>query len=67
MLELAVRARVLQVGDITVAIDGTKILANASKHSAVSYGHAVEQMKLADEQIAQLLQKQANDKHQRVC
>lgn len=57
VLELAARARVLQVGDITVAIDGTKILANASKHSAVSYGHAVEQMKLAGEQIAQLLQK----------
>jgi transposase len=57
VLELAARARILQVGDITVAIDGTKILANASKHSAVSYGHAVEQMRLAGEQIAQLLQK----------
>ena len=57
ILELAARARVLQVGDITVSIDGTKILANASKHSAVSYGHAVEQMKLAGEQISQLLQK----------
>lgn len=57
VLELAARARVLQVGDITVSIDGTKILANASKHSAVSYGHAVEQMQLAGEQIAQLLQK----------
>jgi transposase len=57
VLELAACAKVLQVGDITVAIDGTKILANASKHSAVSYGHAVEQMKLADEQIAQLLEK----------
>ena len=57
VLELAAHARVLQVGDITVSIDGTKILANASKHSAVSYGHAVEQMKLASEQIAQLLQK----------
>lgn len=57
VLELAARARILQVGDITVAIDGTKILANASKHSAVSHGHAVEQMKLAGEQIAQLLEK----------
>ena len=57
VLELAARARVLQVGDITVAIDGTKILANASKHSAVSYGHAVKQMQLAEEQITQLLQK----------
>lgn len=57
VLELAARARILQVGDITVAIDGTKILANASKHSAVSHGHAVEQIKLAGEQIAQLLKK----------
>ena len=57
MLELAARARVLQVGDITVSIDGTKILANASKHSAVSYGHAVKQMQLAAEQITELLQK----------
>jgi transposase len=57
VLELAARAKVLQVGDITVAIDGTKILANASKHSAVSYGHAVKQTQLAEEQINQLLQK----------
>ncbi len=57
VLELAARASILQVGDITVAIDGTKILANASKHSAVSYGHAVEQMKLASGQIAELLEK----------
>ena len=32
---------VLKLGQITVAIDGTKILANASKHSSVSYEHAV--------------------------
>ena len=57
VLELAARARVLQVGNLTVAIDGTKILANASKHSAVSYGHAVEQMLLASEQITELLAK----------
>ena len=60
VLELAARARVLQVGNITVAIDGTKILASASKHSAVSYGHAVEQMHLAGEQIAELLAKAEN-------
>ena len=57
VLELAARAKVLQVGDITVAIDGTKILANASKHSAISHGHAVKQIQLAEDQIAQLLQK----------
>jgi hypothetical protein len=47
----------MRLGDITVSVDGTKILANASKHSAVSHGHAVEQMKLAGEQIAELLAK----------
>jgi transposase len=57
VLECAARSQVLRVGDITVALDGTKILANASKHSAVSHGHAVEQMMLLEEQIAQLLSK----------
>ena len=32
----------------------TKIPANASKHGAVSYGHAVEQMQLAMDQISEL-------------
>jgi len=40
VIEMAARSGVLKVGGITVAIDGTKILANASKHAAVSYGHA---------------------------
>ncbi len=57
VLECAARAKVLKVGDITLADDGTKILANASKHSAVSYGHAVEQMKLLEDEVAQLLAK----------
>jgi transposase len=57
VLEMAARARVLRVGDLTVAVDGTKILANASKHSAVSYEHCVEQMQLAETQIAELLEK----------
>jgi transposase len=57
VLELAAHARVLQVGDITVAIDGNKILASASKHSAVSCGHAVKQMQHGEEKIAKLLDK----------
>ena len=57
VLETAARIRVLRVGDVTLALDGTKILANASKHSAVSHGHAVAQMALLEEQIAALLQK----------
>lgn len=57
VLELAANARVLKVGDITVSIDGTKILASASKHSAMSYDHVEKQMKIAEEQIGELLAK----------
>jgi transposase len=60
VLELAARAKVLKVGNITLAADGTKIMANASKHSAVSHGHAVEQMRLLEEEIATLLQRAAD-------
>ena len=45
------------MGEVTLALDGTKILANASKHSAVSHGHATAQMALLEDQIAALLQK----------
>jgi hypothetical protein len=57
VLELAAGCGVLKVGGITVAIDGTKILANASKHSAVSYEHAGQTMHQLDLEIAQLLRK----------
>ena len=57
VLELAARCRVLQVGDITVAIDGTKVLANASKHAAVSYQRAGEQLRQVEVEIEQLLAK----------
>lgn len=57
VLETAARVRVLRVGEVTLALDGTKILANASKHSAVSHGHALKQMVLLEEQIAELLAK----------
>jgi transposase len=57
VLELAARCGVLQVGGITVAIDGTKVLANASKHAAVSYERAEEQMRELDLEIGQLLGK----------
>jgi transposase len=55
VLELAARAKVLKVGNVTLAMDGTKIMAAASKHSAVSHGHAVEQMQLLETEIAALL------------
>jgi len=57
ILELAATAKILKIGDLTVSVDGTKILANASKHSAMSHGHLEEQMKLAQDQIAELLAK----------
>jgi transposase len=37
-----------------IAVDGTKIKANASKHSAVSYKRAVEMIKEAEEEVKQL-------------
>jgi transposase len=49
VLQLAQELKFLQVGQITVAVDGTKVLANASKHAAVSYEHAgktIEQLEL---------------------
>jgi transposase len=49
VLEGAARLRVLRVGDVTLALDGTKILASASQHSAVSYDHALKQMVLLEE------------------
>jgi len=57
ILHCAALTQILKVGEITVAIDGTKILASASKHGAVSHGHALEQMKLLEDQIAELLAK----------
>lgn len=57
ILHCAALSQILKVGDITIAIDGTKILANASKHGAVSHGHALVQMKLLEDQIAELLAK----------
>lgn len=57
VLELAASAQVLKVGDLTVAVDGTKILANASKHSAMSHDHLEKQLILAEEQIKELLAK----------
>lgn len=57
VLELAAGCGVLKVGGITVAIDGTKVLASASKHSAVSYEHAGRKMQELDLEIGELLVK----------
>ena len=57
VIELSARCGVLKVGGITVAIDGTKVLASASKHAAVSHGRAGELMQELDLEIEELLRK----------
>lgn len=57
VIEMSARCGVLQVGGITVALDGTKVLASASKHAAVSHGRAGERMRELDLQIEELLRK----------
>ncbi len=42
VLVMAAQIRVLRVGQVTLAIGGTQIQANASKHSKVGRGHAFE-------------------------
>ena len=54
-LLLARELKLLKLG--TVAIDGTKIMANASKHAANSYGKAGEIMTLLETEVTQLLVK----------
>ena len=57
VLELAQALKFLQVGQITVAVDGTKLMANASKHSAVSYEHAGKTIEQLDLEIRELMAK----------
>ena len=57
VLELAQQVNVLQLGQITVAVDGTKVLANASKHSAVSYQRAGQMIEQLELEVQQLLAK----------
>src|ERR1700681_2435229 len=53
VLKLARTMGMLKVG--TVALDGTKIHANASRHSALSYGHAKKIEKQLKKEVQQLL------------
>ena len=57
VLQMAQELKLLQVGQITVAVDGTKIMANASKHSAVSYERAGEMIQQLELEVTQLLTK----------
>jgi transposase len=57
VLQLAQQLKVLKFGQLTVAADGTKVLANASKHSAVSYQRAGEMIGQLELEVQQLLAK----------
>jgi transposase len=57
VLEMARELKLLKFGQLTLAADGTKVLANASKHSAVSYQRAGEQIELLRQEVTQLLAK----------
>jgi hypothetical protein len=57
VLQLAQQLKVLRFGQLTVAADGTKVLANASKHSAVSYQRAGEMIEQLELEVKQLLAK----------
>jgi transposase len=57
VLQLAQQLKLLKFGQLTVAVDGTKVLANASKHSAVSYQRAGELIEQLELEVQQLLAK----------
>jgi transposase len=57
VLEMAREMKLLKVGQITIAHDGTKVQANASKHSAVSYQRAGEMITQLEAEIKQLVAK----------
>ena len=60
VLQLCQRAGLVKLGH--VALDGTKVLANASKHKAMSYGRMAEAERKLEQDIAALLaQAQAVD------
>jgi hypothetical protein len=57
VLEMAKKLKVLKFGQITVSVDGTKVMANASKHSAVSYERAGEMVEQLELEVRQLMAK----------
>jgi hypothetical protein len=55
ILAIARQMKVFKLGK--VSMDGTKVHANASKHKALSYGHACKLEKQLEAEVAELLQK----------
>ena len=52
VVQIAREAELIQLG--TIAIDGTKVRANASKHKAMSYGHMQQEEQRLAQEIAEL-------------
>lgn len=65
ILAIARQMKVLKLGK--VSIDGTKIQANASKHKALSYGHACKLEKRLEAEVAELLQKAESADNADIC
>jgi transposase len=57
VLEMAQALKFLQVGQITVAVDGTKVMAHARQHTAVSYEHAGKSIAQLGLEVTELLAK----------
>ncbi|MFB5085424.1 IS5/IS1182 family transposase, partial [Symbiobacterium thermophilum] len=55
VVKICKKAGLVRLGH--VALDGTKIKANASKHKAMSYSRMVEEEQRLKAEIAELLQK----------
>jgi transposase len=53
VLEMATEMKLLKLG--TVCLDGTKIHANASRHSALSHGHIVKREAQLQQEVQELL------------
>jgi transposase len=57
VLQLAQELKLARFGQITVSVDGTKIAANASKHAAVSYERAGQNIAQLELEVQQLVAK----------
>jgi transposase len=57
VLQLAQELKLAQFGQISVSVDGTKVAANASKHAAVSYERAGQNIAQLELEVAQLVAK----------
>ena len=55
VLEIAAEMKLLSLG--TISLDGTKIKANASRHSALSYGHAKALREQLMAEVAELMRR----------